>query len=142
MDRLEAEESWELLEKEEIDEIKEKKEKIRYFFNMFDDIFDTEIKKMIFLEGVISEYFFNKQNLERGETPLKEDLNGLNLDEKQIMELLPLIQKRLEKKRKSEYERQGSIIRKCFDKEGRGWGMTNGEIGFYYVLGMNFSHFF
>ena len=151
VEEIEVEEIWEPIEIVEIDEINmineikeitEKNEKIRYFFNIFEDMFDKEIKKEIFLEGVIREYLANKLYPKRSVSPLKMFFDGLNLDEKEIMELLPAMQKELEKNMKSTFKREGRIIKACFDEKGKGWGMTNREIGFYFILGVNFFSFF
>ena len=145
MGRKEAGEGWIDLQKEEIDEISEiveKNEKIRYFFDMNEDIFETESKKRIFLEGVIREYLMNKQEPGREVTPLKRVLDSFDMDEEQSMILLPLLQRRLEKEIKRELKKEGSFVRNAFGKEGKSWRLTNREIGFYYGLGVNFFSIF
>ena len=145
MGRKEAEEGWIELQKEEIDEISEiveKNEKIRYFFDMNEDIFETESKKRIFLEGVIREYLMNKQEPGREVTPFKKVLDSFDFDEKQSMAFLPEVQRSFEKEIKRELKKNGSLIRNAFGKEGRSWRMTNREIGFYFALGVNFFSIF
>ena len=142
MDSKEAEESWEIFERAESGERKEISQKISSFFSRFGDFFDSDAKKVVFLEGVLTQFLLNIQYQERGATPFKVKLKGLNLDEKQIKKLLPEIQNKLEEYGKNYYRTLESIISKYFVSAGDGWKMSNGEISFYFVLGMNLSYLF
>lgn len=124
------------------DSIKAMDEKINKFFNEFEDSFDSNTKKAVFLEGVLTQYLLNIQYQERGAAPFRIKLKGLNLDERQIKKLLPEIQNKLEEYGKNYYKSLESIISKYFVASGTNWNMSNNEISFYFTLGMNLSYLF
>jgi CRISPR-associated protein Csh1 len=117
-------------------------EKVELFFNKYFDFFNNNAKKAIFLVGVLSQYLLNIQYQERKATPFRVKLKGLKLDEKQIKKLLPEIQNKLEEYGKNYYRDLESIISNYFVSSGSGWNVTNDEISFYFVLGMNLSYLF
>ena len=123
-------------------EEKEIKEKVELFFNKFSDFFKSNAKKAIFLEGVLSQYLLNIQYQERKATPFRIKLKGLKLDKKQIIKLLPEIQNKLEEYGKNYYRDLESIISNYFISSGNDWNITNDEISFCFVLGMNLSYLF
>jgi len=130
-----------LVEKE-LNEEKEIPQKIYGFFEHFSDFFESDAKKAIFLEGVLTQFLLNIQYQERGATPFRVKLKGLKLDEKQIKKLLPEIQNKLEEYGKNYYRALESIISKYFISAGNGWKMSNDETSFYFVLGMNLYYIF
>jgi len=120
----------------------EMKEKTEVFFDKFSDFFDSDIKKAIFLEGVLAQFLLNIQYQERKATPFRIKLKGLKLDERQIKKLLPEIQNKLEEYRKNYYRDLELIISNYFVSSGNDWNISNDEINFYFVLGMNLSYLF
>ena len=140
MDRKETEESWKMFESAETGEIKETSQEISSFFSRFGNFFDSDAKKAVFLEGVLTGFLLDVEN--NRERLFKVDLNSLNLDEEGIKKVLPKVQNRLEGYGKNNYQPLQSIISKYFVLAGDGWKMSNGEIGFYFVLGMNLAQFF
>ncbi len=142
MNSKEAEENWELFEGAASGERKEISQKISSFFSRFGDFFDSDAKKVVFLEGVLTQFLLNIQYQERGATPFKVKLKGLNLDEKQVKKLLPEIQNKLEEYGKNYYRTLESLISKYFISAGNGWKMSNDETSFYFVLGMNLHYIF
>jgi CRISPR-associated protein Csh1 len=121
------------------DEIKEKTDA---FFAEFADFFNGSAKKGVFLEGVLTQYLLNIQYQERGATPFRVKLKGLNLDERQIKKLLPEIQNKLEEYGKNYYRELEKIISRYLVSAGNNWKMTNDEISYYFVLGMNLADLF
>jgi len=121
---------------------KEIKERIELFFNKYSNFFNINVKKAIFLEGVLTQYLLNIQYQERKATPFRIKLKGLKLDEKQIKKLLPEIQNKLEEYGKNYYRDLESIISNYFISSGNDWNISNDEISFYFVLGMNLSYLF
>jgi len=117
-------------------------DKIELFFNKYFDFFKNNAKKAIFLVGVLSQYLLNIQYQERKATPFRVKLKGLKLDEKQIKKLLPEIQNKLEEYGKNYYRDLEAIISNYFVLSGNNWNITNDEISFYFVLGMNLSNLF
>jgi CRISPR-associated protein Csh1 len=116
--------------------------KVNEFLDEFSDFFDHDAKKAIFLEGVLTQYLLEIQYVERKGTPFRVKLKGLKLDEKQIKKLLPEIQNKLEEYGKNYYRELESIISQYFVSAGSGWKLTNDEISFYFVQGMNLSKLF
>ena len=55
---------------------------------------------------------------------------------------MPEIQNKLEEYGKNYYRNLESIISNYFVSAGNGWKLTNDEISFYFVLGMNLSYLF
>jgi len=126
----------------------EMKGKTEVFFDKFSDFFDSNIKKVIFLEGNLAQKLLNIQrlpevsNAQAGKEPFRSRLKGLKLDEKQIKKLLPEIQNKLEEYGKNYYRDLESIISHYFVSSGNDWNVGNDEISFYFVLGMNLSNLF
>lgn len=120
----------------------ETKERVELFFDKFSNFFNSNVKKAVFLEGVLSQYLLNIQYQERKATPFRIKLKGLKLDEKQIKKLLPEIQNKLEEYRKNYYRDLESIISNYFVLSGNDWNISNDEISFCFVLGMNLSYLF
>ncbi len=134
-----------ILPKEIGDEMKEKTE---LFFDKFSDFFGSDIKKAIFLEGILAQKLLNIQrlpevsNAQAGKEPFRSRLKGLKLDEKQIRKLLPQIKNKLEEYGKNYYRDLESTISYYFVSSGNAWNVTNDEISFYFTLGMNLSDLF
>lgn len=124
------------------DEGEEIRQKVSSFFSKFGNFFESDAKKAVFLEGVLTQKLLNIQYKERNATPFRIKLKGLNLDEKQVKKLLHEIQNKLEEYGKNYYRTLESIISKYFILAGNGWKMSNDEISFYFVLGMNLSYIF
>ncbi len=116
--------------------------KIESFFDKFSDFFDSNIKKAIFLEGILAQFLLSIQYQERKANPFRVKLKGLKLDEKQIRKLLPEIQNKLEEYGKNYYRDLETIISNYFVLSGNDWSLTNDEISFYFTLGMNLSNLF
>jgi len=111
-------------------------------FSQLRDFFDSDIKKAIFLEGVLTQKLLKIQYQERKATPFMKKLNGLKLDEKKVRALLPAVQGKLEEYGKNYYRDLESLISSYFVKSGNNWNLTNDEISFYFVLGMNLANKF
>ncbi|MFZ3382727.1 MAG: TIGR02556 family CRISPR-associated protein [Candidatus Methanoperedens sp.] len=117
-------------------------DKVNTLFKEFPDFFNKDSKKAIFLEGVLTQYLLNIQYNDRKATPFRVKLQGLKLDEKHIKKLLPEIQNKLEEYGKNYYKGLEFLIGKYMVQSGEGWKMSNDEISFYFVLGMNLSNLF
>ncbi len=117
-------------------------EKVNTLFKEFPDFFNKDSKKAIFLEGVLTQYLLNIQYNDRKATPFRVKLQGLKLDEKHVKKLLPEIQNKLEEYGKNYYKGLEFLIGKYMVQSGEGWKMSNDEISFYFVLGMNLSNLF
>ncbi len=111
-------------------------------FNQYGSFFNSDIKKAIFLEGVLTQKLLNIQYRDKKSTPFRNKLNGLKLDEKRIKTLLPQIQAKLEDYGKNYYKEIEKLISKYFLKAGEKWNIDNNEISFYFVLGMNMADIF
>jgi CRISPR-associated protein Csh1 len=148
MDNKGSDVDWEIFEGRTSNEEGEISQKIGSFFSRFGDFFDSDAKKAIFLEGVLVQKLLNIQrlpevsNAQQGKEPFRPRLKGLKLDEKQVKKLLPEAQNKLEEYGKNYYRTLESIISKYFVSAGDGWGISNDETSFYFVLGMNLSYIF
>jgi len=137
-----------MFEENASDELKNWQEKIDSFFKEFADFFDSNAKKAVFLEGVLVQKLLNIQrlpevsNAQLGKEPFRPRLKGLKLDEKQIKKILPEIQNKLEEYGKNYYKNLESIISEYFCLAGDNWEISNAEISFYFVLGMNLAYLF
>jgi len=142
MNNKDAGENWEISQEVTTNKGNEMNQKTVSFFSRFGDFFNSDAKKATFLEGVLTQFLLNIQYQERGATPFRIKLKGLSLDEKQVKKLLPKIQNKLEEYGKNYYRTLESVISKHFISAGNGWMMSNDEISFYFVLGMNLSYLF
>jgi len=113
--------------------------RIKGFFDEFADFFNSNAKKAVFLEGVLVQYLLNIQYQERKATPFRVKLKGLKLDERQIKKLLPEIQNKLEEYGKNYYKRLEEILSRHLIAASNAWEMTNDEVSYYCVLGMNLA---
>jgi CRISPR-associated protein Csh1 len=136
------EDKWKVFEGNTSNKEKDISQKASSFFSEFASFFDCDAKKAVFLVGVLTQFLLNIQYRERKATPFRIKLKGLNLDEKQVKKLLPEIQNKLEEYGKNYYQKLESIISKYFITAGNNWEMSNDEISFYFVLGMNLSDLF
>jgi len=116
--------------------------KANMLFNEFSDFFSQPSRKAIFLQGVLTQFLLDIQWQERKATPFRTKLQGLNLDEKLVKKLLPEIQNKLEEYGKNYYRELEASISSYMLQAGNSWKLSNDEISFYYVLGMNLSYLF
>ena len=112
------------------------------FFNKFLGFFNSPARKAVFLEGVLAQFLLNIQRRERGSEPFRVNLKGLNLDKRQVEAILPKIQNKLEEYGKNYYKSLEMQISKHLIEAGPTWNMSNDEISFYFILGMNLSQYF
>ena len=116
--------------------------KIENFFYEFSDFFNADSKKAVFLLGSLTQFLLNIQSRLKNSQPFRARLKGLKLDKRQIEKLFPEIQNKLEEYDKNYYKKLEEIIAAYLLRAGKSWGITNDEISFYFVLGMNLSNNF
>ena len=115
---------------------------VNALFNEFPDFFNTDAKRAVFLEGVLTQKLLRLQYVERGgATPFTSKLNSLNLDERLLKKLLPQIQNKFQEYGKDYYRRLEKLLAEYMVKAGAHWKMTPDEISFYFVTGMNLSDY-
>ncbi|AKB77329.1 CRISPR-associated protein, Csh1 family [Methanosarcina horonobensis HB-1 = JCM 15518] len=115
-------------------------ERTNVIFSEFENFFDTDAKKAVFLEGTLVQYLLNIQKFQRGSTPFRTKLRGLNLDERYVKRIFPEIINKLEEYDANYYKELETLIAKYMIQSGTDWKMSNDEISFYFVLGMNLSN--
>jgi len=115
-------------------------ERTNVIFSEFENFFNTDAKKAIFLEGTLVQYLLNIQKFQRGSTPFRTKLRSLNLDERYVKRLFPEIINKLEEYDTNYYKELETLIAKYMIQSGTDWKMPNDEISFYFVLGMNLSN--
>lgn len=112
---------------------------IEDFFDNYSNFFDSDVKRALFLEGVLAQKLLNIQYKERdGATPFKARLNGLKINEKIAKRLLPEIQNKLDEYKKNYYRRLEEVISQYmlvadFSE------ISNTEMSFYFTTGMNLA---
>lgn len=115
-------------------------ERTNVIFSEFEHFFNTDAKKAIFLEGTLVQYLLNIQKFQRGSAPFRTKLRGLNLDERSVKRIFPEIINKLEEYDANYYKELEYLISKYMIQSGTDWKMSNDEISFYFVLGMNLSN--
>ncbi len=123
--------------------------RIELFFDQHKGFFDSPARKAAFLVGVLVQKLLNIQrlpivsNAQPGKEPFRHRLKGLKLDEKQVKKLFPEAQNKLEEYGKNYYRQLETIISQYLVAAETNWkNMTNDEISFYFVIGMNLSNLF
>jgi CRISPR-associated protein Csh1 len=120
--------------------------RIELFFDRHRGFFNSdssEAKKCVFLVGVLIQKLLNIQFKFRDKsTPFRTKLQGLKLNEVLVKKLLPEAQNKLEEYGKNYYRQLEAIISQYMVAAGTKWQMSNDEISFYFVLGMNLSELF
>ena len=110
------------------------------FFNSNSEFFDSPAKKGIFLLGLLTQKLLDIQYRERNATPFMSKLNGLKLNQRLIIRLLPMVENKLEEYKKNHIFRDvEDKISEYFVQAGKNWNLNNDEISFYFVIGMNLA---
>lgn len=115
------------------------------FFEFFDEnsIFDDDVKKALFLEGVLAQKLLNVQYQERKATPFRARLNGLKIDEKIAKRLLPEMINKLE-----EYEKNYQFFKEIETAISEYLLNSNfskysvDEMSYYFTLGLTLEKHF
>lgn len=115
--------------------------KYQDFFIEHLDFFNSNIKKAIFLEGVLCQHLLDIQAMDKGgATPFRSKLNSLKLNQKLIKKLLPEIIEKLEQYDKNYYRRLEEAISTLFiDSD---FNISDDEISFFFVMGMSLNKIF
>lgn len=120
----------------------ERVKKAEDIFSKYDNFFDCDSKKAVFLVGALSQLLLNIQYSERNATPFRIKLQGLKLDQKLVQSLLPEIQNKLEEYGKNYYKDLEKLASYYFLNAGPSWKLLKDEISFFFALGMNLSSAF
>lgn len=115
------------------------REQIENYLEEHGDILDCNVKRLVFLEGVFAQKLLNIQKKEKdGATPFRARLNGLKLNEKIVKRLYPEIKNKLEEYGKN-YYKQLEVMISDYIMVSDFKNMSNNELSFYFVTGMNQS---
>ena len=115
------------------------KEKIEKFLNDHSDILDSNVKRLVFLEGVLAQKLLNIQRSDNdGRAPFRPRLNGLKIDEKIAKRLYPEIINKLEEYDKNYYKQLEELIAEYIVKSDFNLVSSN-ELSFYFTTGMNLA---
>lgn len=121
----------------------EKIQRIKKFFDEYDNAFNTPSKRGVFLEGVLCNFLLAIQYTKRGSDPFKSKLYGLELDENKIKKLLPMIKEKLWEYDANYYNWLEELISRYFiEAEKTGFDMSKDEISYYFALGLNVGRIF
>jgi len=118
-------------------------EKNGKFEDFFDEnqLIDDDLKKALFLEGVLAKKLLAIQYSDRKATPFQSRLNGLRIDKRVAMRLLPEIINKLEEYGKNYYQDIEEAIGEYFMSSNFTRYSVN-EMSFYFTLGMTLSKHF
>ncbi|MBS7631715.1 TIGR02556 family CRISPR-associated protein [Candidatus Bathyarchaeota archaeon] len=120
-------------------EEKTRAEKAEKLFESYPQFFDCDEKKAVFIVGALSQLLMDIQYSDRKSTPFRVKLQGLKLDQRLVMNLLPEIQNKLEEYDKNYYRDLETLASTYFIKAGSIWKISRDEISFYFTVGMNFA---
>jgi CRISPR-associated protein Csh1 len=131
--------NFEIRTKEELED------KVRLFFSSFEDFFQTDIHRSIFLLGVLSQFLLAfQQSQGRENPPFRSKLKGLKMTAYDLSVLLPAIIEKLEQYRKNFYRPLEELTSKYLisAENYKNWRLPVDEMNFIFVLGMNLSKYF
>ncbi len=108
-------------------------------FEKYGEMFQTPLKRGLFLLGSLTELLLRKQYKERGAKPFLKNLKGLKMTEKDFKGLLPKVQNKLEEYNSFDKGKRqlASEIANYLLLAGDNWPMTIDELNFYFAAGMN-----
>jgi CRISPR-associated protein Csh1 len=121
-------------------EMSNKKTEFEDFFNE-SRLIDDDLKKALFLEGVLAKKLLEIQYSEREATPFQSRLNGLRIDKRVAMRLLPEIINKLEEYGKNYYQNIENAIGEYFVSSNFAKYSVD-EMSFYFTLGMTLAKHF
>ena len=132
---------------EQINVLDRRRQEMKNYKNNYEDffqenpLFDDEVKKALFLEGVLAQKLLNIQYQERQAKPFRSRLNGLKIDEKVAKRLLPEIINKLEEYNKNYYRELEEIIGEYLIKSDFKKYSVD-EMSYYFTLGMILAKYF
>ncbi len=108
-------------------------------FEKYGEMFQTPLKRGLFLLGSLTELLLRKQYKERGAKPFLKNLKGLKMTEKDFKGLLPKVQNKLEEYNSFDKGKRqlASEIANYLLLAGDNWAMSVDELNFYFAAGMN-----
>ncbi len=124
----------------EVWDIKDFENKRAVFDDYFEKnkaFFDTHSKKAVFMIGYLSKKLINLQaNQEAGRKPFMNNLNGLTLNKKDVLRLLPKIQGKLMEYNKEYYNEEILYASEFLIDSNNLDNLSNLDIPLYFSLGM------
>lgn len=113
-------------------------QKVEEFFARYPRFFSSDVKRAVFLEGVLARMLLDIQYNKRDTVPFRPRLNELKINEKIVKRLLPEIQNKLNEYKSNYYKRLERMISNYmltadFNK------ISNTELSFYFTTGMNLA---
>ncbi len=115
------------------------KRKVETFFSQFESTFNSDAKRAVFLTGVLTNFLLQIQHSDRGNDPFRKNLKGLKMRQRDILQIFPKAQNKLEEYEKNYYTQLEQVISEYFAKAGSDWKISDDEINFYFLLGMDLS---
>lgn len=123
-----------------IKDFNNKKEAFEDFFNSNKAFFNSDSKKAIFMIGYLSKMILNIQyRKEEGRKPFMNNLNGLKINKRDILRLLPKIQGKLIEYKAEYYNEELEITSEYLIMSNELEEVSNLDIPLYFSLGMNMS---
>ncbi len=116
-------------------------QKLVAIFDTFPDFFGKPSKRAVFTVGALAQLLLDVQYTERKATPFRTKLQGLRLDQRKVIALLPEIQNKFEEYKKNYYRELQKLASEFLIQAGNDWKLSKDEVSFYFVLGMNLSNY-
>lgn len=108
------------------------------YFSCNKAFFNNDSKKAVFMLGYLGKKLINLQSTqEGGRKPFMNQLNGLNLNKRDILRLLPKIQGKFIEYKKEYYNEEISLASEYLISSNQLNDLCNLDIPFYFSLGMN-----
>jgi CRISPR-associated protein Csh1 len=117
-----------------------KKEVFEDYFNINSAFFNTDSKKAVFMIGYLTKNILDYQYVnEDGRKPFLNNLNGLNLNKRDIIRLMPKIQGKLVEYKAEYYNEEFTVANEFLIKSEGLRDLANLDIPLYFSLGMNMN---
>lgn len=121
-----------------IEDFNSKREVFEDFFNSNKAFFDADSKKAVFMIGYLSKKLINLQaQREDGRKPFMTNLNGLNIDKRDLTRLFPKIQGKFMEYNKELYNEEFLYTSEYLVNSNNLCDLSNLDIPLYFSLGMN-----
>ena len=113
------------------------------FFNSNRGFFDSNSKKAVFMLGYLSRKLLNLQaQEENGRKPFMSNLNGLNLNKRDLTRLLPKVQGKFQDYKKEYYNQELEIASKYLIESNNLADLSSLDVPLYFSMGMNMERRF
>lgn len=120
-----------------------KKEAFEDFFSCNKAFFDSNSKKSVFMVGYLCKKLLNVQAVnEDGRKPFMSNLNGLNINKRDLIRLMPKIQGKFQEYKKEYYNEELELASQYLIESNNLADLASLDIPLYFSIGMNMERKF